>query len=268
MNSSSSSSSPPKKDTTSAQSHSQPKPSEKSSGDSCSGGNEPQGLPPPSPAPAPAAVSKAPGWRLSSSSMLKLKQGRPRSTEDSLGGLGLTANIRSETSISSNGPLRSWFVNEKEQLKQLTPAMAKLSAELAKQYKYGSPSLEQKSPTTSKRSSGEEGSNGGGGGGGRRAILHCPVDPITGGYNDDLDLQQYKLILYEDNSEEEEGGTSGPAGGPNELSLRSGKEKTTLRGKVAQIAKVPPPKETSPPPPQVQPVDGAPKKSPPGTSPM
>lgn len=166
-----------------------------------------------------ATLGKAPGWRLSTSSMIKLKQSRPHSNEDSL---GLTSMIGSETSISSNGPLRSWFANdekEQQQQKQLTPAMAKISAELAQQYKYGCFATPEKSDKLFGKEGAAEGAV--------RRSQPCPVDPITGGYIGNLDLQQYKLILYEDNSEEEEGFASGTGSGV-EKSHRSAKEKSTF----------------------------------------
>lgn len=172
---------------------------------------------------ANSALAKAPGWRLSSNSKLKIKEKRPRSTEDGLG-LGLTSNIASETSISSNGPLRHWYRNEKSTvpIKQLSPMLMKLAANLKKDIK-------KEDRVSVKEEKGEkflkEVSTSGIG----QGKLACPVDPMTGGFIDSS-LEQFKLRYEEDDdpfdtkSQNEKSFRSGKSLQPNEKTIRKGND--------------------------------------------
>lgn len=149
------------------------------------------------------ALTKEPGWRLSSSSKVKLT--RPRS-----GGEGELTRadgcIKSDTSISSNGPLKEFYRTDRSRIKHQPKVRFDPNPKLVKEAVQVSATLETlpipeqqrvDEPVPKKGPSGKLANNG------KQA---SPYDPY-GGYLGNS-LEHVKLVTYYDNEDVEKSNRS------------------------------------------------------------
>ena len=152
-----------------------------------------------------SVLNKEPGWRLSSSS--KLKMNPPERTRSPGEEQGIKRDqVKSDTSISSNGPLKEFFRTKRKLEHQpkvhfdpnpkLVKEALEVSATLEKlsvRERQSEEAAKAKSEPKSKQAIGRDGSAG---------KLTCPLD-LAGGYIG-TSLDHIKLITYYDDDDTEE----------------------------------------------------------------
>lgn len=168
-------------------------------------------------------LPKEPGWRLSSSSKMKVIE--PRSScDDELD--RVISSFKSDTSISSNGPLKEYYRADRSRIKhqpkvrfdpppKLVKEAVLVSATLEKLAIHERPMMADQIPKK--------------GPAGQDAKQACPLDP-NGGYLGNS-LEHVKLVTYYDTDELEKSSRSGKS---NQMTKSSSSKRGKQQAKVAE----------------------------------
>lgn len=169
-------------------------------------------------------LPKEPGWRLSSSSKMKVTE--PRSScEDELD--RVISSFKSDTSISSNGPLKEYYRADRSRIKHQPKLRFDPPPKLVKEAVLVSATLEklaiQERPDLMADQMLKKGPAG------QDAKQACPLDP-NGGYLGNS-LEHVKLVTYYDTDDLEKSSRSGKS---NQVPKSSSSKRGKQQAKVAE----------------------------------